>query len=868
MFLWRRFTDLNEYMGSVGVYEKPNTQLMKMVVDHYTDEPEVVEVSEQLMTKRQHVIDGDGQQYQEYKQKDLKTFAPEGYRGSTAIGRSYTNSLFQRLPARILNTVYKGTHVGVDMSSSFSTMLATAFRDVELSFFNVYARTPQVIYDHFADLGVGRALVKTFVNGSICAWPSSFNNEDISEIAELSRDEMVMAMRDDLHEMSRLAWERYPKFMEMVKAKCCGESPDPRHVDGTGLFYLASDMEHSVMRVVIQHLFGGTQLSDVIWKYDGIVIPMYKISGRRHEDVLQELETLVKSRLDIDVRFKIEDLGQKSFGICLAPEEREEDGDAYSRWKSKFERKFAVLKNPPVFMMFQHGGKSWVDLNKAGFEHVTATEPKEFIKQWHEDPSKRMYNGRDFVPPPLVIHDGYLNTYKGFNAADLPEVFDEDIGLYMRHVDILVGNKNGEHPDYAEYLHNLLAYKFQNPGLQWRVMPIILSAQGVGKDTWFDFVAEIIGEHNTVKGNGIFDFVEKKSGKLEGKLLCCFQEMGKRKVDKEWEEDLKTKITNKHLVLERKHVNEVIVTNVCCFIGFSNKQDAVMPGSDDRRFFIVTADSTYMQDTEYLYPLFAFFGNDRKKRAVYDFYMSRDVSKFDPSADRPRTETQRELVESNVSHVDLFLKTSMQTFKEGWRQQDETLPIGRRDYSMSSGILTVTSKIVMDNWMEYAKANNFKNHENKNSMSQFFNRMLREQLMVTDKYKSEGVSKLVNNIKRKRGNFYEFDCRGIQRYLDSIFSCSEEDDEEREAKRPRIAEWNPNHTPRFNVRQDGEVMFQSDDLEEINKTLGEAYVDEERDVLVNPATGREYDLGEWYTGEHRYARIEAKFPFYVRDRMT
>lgn len=870
-FIWERLHQRHEDLGYVGVYEKPDTELMKMLVDNYTDEPSVVSVAEQLMAKRRAVLDGDGQQYQEYKQKDLSSFAPEEYRGSTIIGRAYTPSLFQRLHSPILNTIYKTTHVGLDINSAFSTMLVNAFGDLDLRFFRVYVESPQVVYDGLARSGLDRGMVKKLVNGTICAWPSSFEDPDV--MAELSRVELVQWMREDVGQMAAAVRQRYPLFFEMIKRKCDGEGKSG-HVEGTALSYLAADMEHSVMRAIIRHLFSGTQLSDVVWKYDGIIVPMTKVSGRRHEEVVRELRDVVKQQLDIDVVFKVQDLGADSFGICIAPEDRNRDDglDAYERWKAAFERKFAVLKNPPVFMMFQRGGSMWVDLNAAGFQHVTMTEPKDFIKRWHEDPNKRMYSRRDFVPPPMQAEEGVLNTFRGLAAAALPEVEGVDLGVYMKHVDILVGNLHGEHPDYAEYLHNLLAFKFQRPGLKWRVMPIIVSAQGVGKDTWFDFIATLFGEHCCIKGDGISDFVDKKSGKLEAKLLCCFQEMGKSTADRECQEKLKTYITNKHLALERKHVNEVIVSNVVDFVGFTNKLDAVALASDDRRFCIFTADSTFMQKTEYFYPLLAFFEDDRNKRAVYQFYMERDITGFDPSAARPKTESQRAIAESQIGHLEMFLREAVRTWREAWRLQDETLPFNRRDYAMEGGLLRVAARIVMEHWMEYAKANNFRNHESKNAMSQFYSKLSQEMCIRTDPFKSEGVDKLV--FKKKVGggtSMHFFDYRGIERYLASIFTDDGQDDEP-PAKRKRgelKARHNPNPSgrPLYQVLESGDVVFESDDLEDINRELGEAYICPLRGVLVNQSRNNmEIDINDIFEGDHKWAKVEQKFPFYVRDR--
>lgn len=863
-FIWHRLLSAPQDLGYVGVYEKPDTELMRMLVESYSDEPCVVESAEQLMRKREYVLNGNGQQYQEYKQKDLSMWTPQGYRGSTMIGRAYSNSLFQRLPSKILNTIYKTTHIGLDMRSAFTTMLCNAFPNLDLRFMREYAQDPESIYKVLRGHGLDRHAVKRLVNGTICAWPSLFETGDAGEMAELGRLEIVQNLRRDVGKMAVELRNRYPGFFELVRRKCDAEGKTGS-VEGTALFYLASDMEHSAMRVVIEHLFeGSTQLSDVVWKFDGIVFPMAKISGKRHEDVVADVQRAVKTRLGLDVGFKMETL-EPSFGICIAPEERgREDGEeGYARWKVCHERKFAVVCNPPVYMMFQRGGRTWTDLNLAGYQHVTATQPKEFIKRWHEDPNRRSYQYRDFLPPPRVCNDNVMNLWRGIEAADLPEVTGVDISRYLKHVDILVGNLNGEHPDYADYLHNLIASKFQQPGVKWGVMPIFISAQGVGKDIWFDFLASVLGDHYCVKGDGVSDFVEKKSGKLEGKILCCFQEMGRSTSDKELTERTKALITNKTLTIERKYVQEIVVSNVVDFVGFTNRLDAVALSADDRRFVIFTSDSTFMQKREYFAPLLAAFGCDRTKRAVYDFYMARDISGFDPAEHRPKTEAHIAMVEEQVGPLEVFLRKALKTWKDAWRIQDADC----KDYEIQGGILTVKASILHDHWGEHAMANNFRNHQNRNAMAQFFSRLAREMCTKTDAFKSDGVAKLIERRTSGKLKKWDFDLHGIERYLSSIFDSPGEEPQPKRARMERTARRHPNKPSQFQILEAGEVVFESSDLEQINKELGEAYICPLRGVLVHQHRGNmEIDINDIWQGDHKWARVEHKFPFYIHDR--
>lgn len=865
-FLWARFKHLDSPFGYVGVRERPNTELMKMLVDMYPDDEDVRRFGDRITEKRAHVLRGEGEQYQEYSQKDMKSFAPDGYSGTTKIGRAYTNSLLPYLPSRLLNTIYKETHMQLDVRSCFSAMLAAAFGDLELEVVGKYANDPQSVYDHFQlTMGVGKRAVKKLVYSIACSWPCVGEDPEVGNWGELSRDPFVVSLKRDVAKMAAAVREWYPHFFEMVQAKCAAEGKGD-HVDGTALFYLASDMEHSVVREVFNYLFPGrTELPDVVWKYDGFLFPKEVISGQPYDRFVAGIKRHVMERLGIRVDFNLSDLHGDSLGICLAPGERGEE-DAYLRWKARFERHFAHLRNPPVFMMFSRGGKCWVDLKKTEFEHVTLGEDTEMLKRWLADPEKRSYKGRDFVPPPMVIEEGYMNTYQGIAAAQLPAVENVDIGLYLRHVNILVGNLNGEHPDYAKYLHDLIAYKLQHPGRKWRVMVIIISAQGVGKDIWFDFLASIVGKEQCVKDDGIHKFADKNSHQLEGKLLCCLQEMGYKDV-KDHEETLKTIITNSTIKIERKFVNTFFVSNVVDIIGFTNQPNAINVTSDDRRYFVVTADSTFMQKKEYIMPLLAFFEDDRNKRAVYDWYMSRELGDFDPSADRPITESHLEMAENSVSHMDRFLSKSLDKWMDQWRSQADG------DFCLQDGRLRIPSAIFIDDWMDYAKAVGMDKADKRASMIQFMSKQVRELNMRTDGFKSEFVAHIVKQVRSgKRGRGYELDVRGLRRYFAKIFN--EEEGESEVPRGTRRAEWNPGRGPRYQVRENGAVIFQSDDLEEINKTLGEAYVEDVRDivtgqvfqVLVHQRIGKEIDIGTEYMGEGGKLRLEMKYPFYVYDR--
>lgn len=833
-------------MPSVTVYERPNTELMTMLVEMYPDEELVRAYADRLVRKRDALLQNNGEQMQQYEQKDLSSFASHTYHGTTKIGRAYTNSLLPCLPSKILNTIYKETHVELDMVCATSTLLLQAFGECEMEVLGDYVNDPESVYE---ELGMTKKQAKKLINSIICSYPNVAESPDIGDWAELSRNETVIKIKSDVRKLVAALHGRYPDFYEMVRLKCLGEGR-MRHIDGTILSYFASDMEHSVMRSVIDFIFPGEHsLDNIVWKYDGLILPKTCFRGTQ-ERFLRDVKQYVQDHVGVDVNFKIGHLNENSYGICLHPDR--EVGDSYARWKAVFEKRYAKVAVPQVFMMFYDGGKLWYDLNRTQFDHNTMEEPKEFMKRWLDDPYKRMYLGRDFLPPPLATPPGYLNLYRGIAASDIPPNEDPvDISLYLNHVRLLCGSND----ENANYLHKLIAQKIQLPGMKWRVMPLIMSAQGVGKDIWFDFISSVIGVYQCVKDDGIHKFVGTNSHSLEGKLLCCLQEMG-YKDTKEHEEKLKALITNDTIQLEKKYVNSFMVTNVVDFIGFTNQFNAITVSADDRRYFIVVSDSTYAQKREYIMPLLAFFHADENKRAVYDYYMGIDLDGFDSSADRPLTDAHEELMESSLSHADRFLQQSLPIWMDS---------IGVDIVMQDNHCLRIKSSKMLSDFMDYAKEIGIDKADKKACMAQYYGRMFRELNARTDSFKSPGRRKILERILGKT-KYWVIDYRGLRSYLDTIFHEGHDPEPVRQRTAHRAP---PGDEVMYLIKEAGSVIMGLNDLEDVNKALGEAYVierDGEEILIHQHRNNMEIPLGRAYMGEGGRAMLEAKYPFYIRDR--
>lgn len=899
-FVWDRLRDRKDNQQYVQVMEAPNTTILKMVIDSYPDEPDIQRNAYTINQEISYLQENDGARKVKYSQKDVSHFAGETYFGSVQIGRAYPEgSVMATLPSKIVNTAFKKTHVEIDIRSSTATMLCNAFRDRDAPTIQAYVENPVSLYSILkSEFGFDRSQSKVLINTIICSFPNCpadyglRRNFTLDQVRDLEENRIIRGLKTDMRTFSDALIERYPDFADMIKRKVdtgCFDRSKTRHLGGVQLSYLAQDMEHSVMNVVLNELFQGNPTNkNIVWKYDGVIVPMTCTSGKTFEQVESQLHDKVRHELDISVVFQVSDLSANSYGICI-PDSEIVETDKYKVWKGRFEKSFLRLKSPPVFMHFLTSS-FYQDLSKEGFNHVTAGEPKEYIQKWMCDPDARTFTGRDYIPPPLSVRDGYLNTFKGLAGFHLPPNREiVDIERYLRHVDVLTGNVKGEHPDYASYLHRWIAQKVQKPGLKNGVMIFIRSAQGTGKDLFADLLVKIFGSDNMIKDSGIDKFAGLNSHRLEGKVICALSEMSYGSTVPH-KEKLKALITDSTVQFEKKHVNSFQATNVVDFIGFSNDFGALPIEAGDRRYCIFTASSLFMQDADYFNPLIEDFNSCEFVRAVYDHYMSVDLTGFNSHRDRPITLAHQEMTNAKRPPIVNFLIKILPVYKEMVQQQD--LYPHQDVVSVTSHRIRVSSNRFVEDWMGFSKECGFNKAESRPSMIQFLTREVSQYSSGSEKFCTPGITSLIERdkikISRQQFRVYYLDLLGIENYHQKVFGEGDCDDDEmdqlvEEAKEEPTEKVNmaiakvvhqlptPRHPYLYVVKIRDETIYGSDDLEDINKYLGEAYVEQrgDKEFLIHQKRGNmEIELEEWYKGEHGKLKLEMKYPWYRKSRVT
>lgn len=865
------------------VKEKPSVEFMKMMVDMNRDDEDVRKSMDSLEASiRLYSSSIPSARYEQ------KIFG-----GMGKIGRAFSGSHLQRMPSKVLNTIYHQSHLEIDIKSSYATMLYAAFDDLDLPSLKAYVDDAEKVYDGFRlHYGINRAEVKKIINAMICSFPNipgdyGLGFGDLDRIRDVGMSEFVKGLKQDLSCITAKMRARYEELYDECDIKERERESDQhsRRTAGIAMSYLAADMEHAVMRSVIKKLYGDSEIDDIVWRFDGVYVNANKFSGESWDDVERDLSSYIMEQFNIKALFKVKSPSENKFAVSLSPAELV-DQRGYGGWKMGFEKRFFRLDSPPVFVHVMPDSRL-VLLNESQFKHNTCEEPKEFVKMWRSDPGKRKYVGIDFAPPPVMVKENYFNSWKGFAAAEWMTVSndDVDIGIYLRHVDILMGNEDGSKPEVSQYFHKLIAQKFQYPGKKWRVMPFIRSTQGVGKDLWADFIGSIMGSRYFHKAADVGEVMGKSSCHQEGKLLIVFSEMSYQK-NMEHKEELKNDITSEMKVIKQKYVAEYEIRHMADFVGFSNNFDALHIASGDRRMFVVTASGKYANEASYFHPLIEWMKQSSSKKAVYDYYMGMDITNFDSSADRVVTDDFKEMTANHRTPVESFMCRIIPL----WKQEADYG--GSPDFREAGpDMLRIKSTRLFGDFRTYAEEMKIRGSDSRSAMDKMAIRMIKELNSKAEKFLQPGSVALIGGNYKSNGiRFKDVDVAAWMR-LKATWVCDDEEDanamdgEERaNAEMEEIrggggpvpkktGHWNPDKTPRFVAREDGKTVGYADTFDDLNKMIGEPYVEQNEKgewVLVNPERKLTILLDEYMTKDvdSMRAKVTSRYPWYVKDRTS
>jgi hypothetical protein len=253
---------------------------------------------------------------------------------------------------------------------------------------------------------------------------------------------------------------------------------------------------------------------------------------------------------------------------------------------------------------------------------------------------------RAAAPQLLSSPEGLLyNRWKEHPMRLPASVTDAAVQPWLDHISFLFSND-----DERAFLLDYFAHLVQHRGVKIRFAPILIGAQGIGKDLLLNPIVTWLGETNTRQIEPE-DFAPGKFGDFFESELCVVQEItrhGKYDLYEKMKAIISGTAGDKVLV-NKKYQMPYEVKNLVNFIFFSNHTDAITLAEDDRRFFVI--ESTVSAQKEAYYDALAKFYANGGVAAVIAWLKARNLGNFNPGGRPMMTDAKRQMISDSRSPI-------------------------------------------------------------------------------------------------------------------------------------------------------------------------------------------------------------------------
>jgi len=314
----------------------------------------------------------------------------------------------------------------------------------------------------------------------------------------------------------------------------------------------------------------------------------------------------------------------------------------YEKVKAEFEKNHAKIEEEFCYVMETQDGEVKMvkekDLKTKAQNFSTwrgkihCASPY-FIDNWLKDPNIRTYRRTDFAPYGASCPNDVYNLFNGFRIENIIKKNDklvenkDGLSIFLNHVKKVVGIDKQD--DCFKYLVAWFAQLIQQPGCKSRTAPVIKGIEGAGKTVLFDWIGnKILGDQYYISTPEPKYILGNFNSALDRKLLVNLDESNKGDNDK-YIEIMKTLITNKTIVIERKGIDAQKQQNFSR-VGLTTNNDLVVKLTpSDRRFQLFESDSSCANNKDYFDKLLKAMEDDNTNYAIYNYLKSVKIDDFD-----------------------------------------------------------------------------------------------------------------------------------------------------------------------------------------------------------------------------------------------
>lgn len=294
-----------------------------------------------------------------------------------------------------------------------------------------------------------------------------------------------------------------------------------------------------------------------------------------------------------------------------------------------------------------------------------SSEVKKLAQVWIDWPEKNQVRDYTYVPGEDLIHEGALNLWRSSGITP----YKGDVSPWTRLLDHLF---QGKAESERIWFEQWCAAPFQRVGLKLHTSVLLHGGQGIGKSLLTETLQMLYGPRNsaTISKHQLESrftiWAEAKQ------FIVCDEIVVEPKEKPVIAEKLKGLITGHRISLEGKHTNVIEAPNCFNMIFTSNSASALPIEEDDRRFFVIDSEAPPIPEhlrrdfirwrtAEYTAEEIAsaeYWGEELAPglQALLAHLLSLDMKGFDPYASAPRTAAREEMIESDSSSCDAWLR--------------------------------------------------------------------------------------------------------------------------------------------------------------------------------------------------------------------
>lgn len=404
---------------------------------------------------------------------------------------------------------------------------------------------------------------------------------------------------------------------------------------GKGLSFILQTTERSCLIALDKAARVAGRSMDVLIHDGGLI---RKVEGET--DFPVELLRAFEKSIEADTTFKV----KLSLKPMITSFVRDGNVETYAEFKTRFEKEHFQLKSPACYVRIFEKKIGFFGPEAMAINH----KGDEMYGEWTMDKYRRTYEAIEFAPGiPLPAHT--FNLFTGFPT----EAVSGDISVVQ---DVLRLICNGDQASF-DFVENYFAHLFQKPSEKPGVAIVVTGDEGVGKDSYGDFIGSMLGEEMYLNTEN-----------PESNVFCRFTSHLARCLFIKFEEadfetnatnkgQLKSFITKKSSICEEKGVKAITLNSFWRVMMTSNEFAPVVLSDTNRRFFMMRASNEKRGDLEFwdrVHNAPNGLSKQATRQAYMDYLMKKDISHFNPRK-FPRTDYLEEATQLFIpQHAKFF----------------------------------------------------------------------------------------------------------------------------------------------------------------------------------------------------------------------